>query len=566
MLVGVMGLGRTGRTRGRLAKSKRRLISGVRSSVARAATQLGKGWTAGAAGAVIAALSGASACSLDARSPGVESSSLRGSDAVGAAPDAGTGAGAASRPPATGSPDAASASPATSGSEAQGTGPAQAPPAMPGEMPTTPDPAAQPVVPAAPVTLTIVGDGAAFGVVSSNPPGLRCSAPPCSATFPSGTAVSLSATVDAASGLGVSAWSGPGCSGLEGCNSLLTQDTTISVSFAPANRVFVTSVSRAGDLGGLTGADALCQQQANLANLGGGNFIAFLPTDTTNAYDRLAGSRGWARTDGRLVFDTVVNDYATGTTNAMFYPIRVDERGNDVGSLLVHTGSWIDGNAFPGETTCGNWTSASTDLHSMGDSAAQGQGFNSVGASSCSQPAPLLCFEVGRNVAVKPTPVAGRVAFLGSTHALGGGLVAADARCQSEAAGVGLAGSFKALLASSTASAESRFNLSGSPWVRADGIRIAPTPRAFFESQLLEAAPNVSADGRSYDEGDGIWGGAVSATVAGTAASTCNDWTSTTEQGLNGRSGYSTSDSFYFSVVPDIDCSFAAARLICLQE
>ena len=66
------------------------------------------------------------------------------------------------------------------------------------------------------------------------------------------------------------------------------------------NKMFVTSMGFTADLGGLAGADARCTAAARAANLTG-TFVALLSTRTVSAFDRLAGSSGWIRVDGRPV-------------------------------------------------------------------------------------------------------------------------------------------------------------------------------------------------------------------------------------------------------------------------
>ena len=63
-------------------------------------------------------------------------------------------------------------------------------------------------------------------------------------------------------------------------------------------RIFVTSTTYRSDLGGLQPYDAACQQRADAASLGG-EYKAWLSTDTENARDRLTQSTVfYVRTDG----------------------------------------------------------------------------------------------------------------------------------------------------------------------------------------------------------------------------------------------------------------------------
>ena len=89
-------------------------------------------------------------------------------------------------------------------------------------------------------TLTVVKAGTGSGTVTSSPAGITCGST-CSAPFASGTSVTLTAT--AASGTVTSdpssdvnavftGWSGGGCSGTGTCTVSLTQNTTVTATFA----------------------------------------------------------------------------------------------------------------------------------------------------------------------------------------------------------------------------------------------------------------------------------------------------------------------------------------------
>lgn len=92
---------------------------------------------------------------------------------------------------------------------------------------------------------------------------------------------------------------------------------------ASANRVFVTSTRFNGNLGGLTGADAKCQDRANAANLGG-TWKAWLSDSTTSASSRLNHSNSsYVRTDGKVV----ANNWADLTDGTLQNPIEITELG-----------------------------------------------------------------------------------------------------------------------------------------------------------------------------------------------------------------------------------------------
>jgi Tol biopolymer transport system component len=92
--------------------------------------------------------------------------------------------------------------------------------------------------PAAGVVLTVrlQGEG---GLVTSVPAGIACP-PTCSAAFPAGTAVTLSATVTLPGGA-FGGWQGGNCTGTGPCLVTLTVPVEVASRFAPPGRVILTS-------------------------------------------------------------------------------------------------------------------------------------------------------------------------------------------------------------------------------------------------------------------------------------------------------------------------------------
>ena len=139
----------------------------------------------------------------------------------------------------------------------------------------------------------------------------------------------------------------------------------------PEMGVFITSVGLGdgGNLGGLEGADAHCQQLAANAGLGYRSWHAYLSTQgaaAVNARDRI-GEGPWANANG-LVMATSVDNLHFDNSN-FNWTFMLDENGNQFASRIdgdpdftehdVLTGTQIDGTAFPdgSDMTCSNWTS-----------------------------------------------------------------------------------------------------------------------------------------------------------------------------------------------------------------
>jgi Protein of unknown function (DUF1554) len=157
---------------------------------------------------------------------------------------------------------------------------------------------------------------------------------------------------------------------------------------------FVTSVkSPTGNLGGLPGADNLCQRLAAAAGAGNRVWHAYLSVARdldnrpTNARDRI-GSGPWVNANGVVVAGDLNALHARRGDAAVF----VDERGQRIAGQWagstgpvehdILTGSNADGTLMSG-MTCNDWTSNSSSLAAqVGHSDGLGPGGNPAGALS----------------------------------------------------------------------------------------------------------------------------------------------------------------------------------------
>ncbi len=292
-----------------------------------------------------------------------------------------------------------------------------------------------------------------------------------------------------------------------------TRKNLVFVTLEP--RVTPAEVRARGGGDMLAGGDAICAEHAALGGLPG-TYIALLSGGTIHAVDRLAGSRGWYRLDGLPFADTPASLF---TARQVFYPIVHDARGTVQATRTVMTGTGEDGKA---RNDCQGWT-ATTDAQPVfsGNSTDGSDGWSSRYIPGCASALHLYCFGIGNTAPVAITPQAGRRAFVSQPWTPGGGLAAADARCQQDATAGGLTGTYRAMLATSTASAVSRLAMTGTPWVRLDGIPIVAAPGDLATKQLL-APLSLKADGQTY-YGQKVWSGATQPTL--TSSSTCVNWT-----------------------------------------
>jgi hypothetical protein len=105
----------------------------------------------------------------------------------------------------------------------------------------------------APVAVTVVRAGLGNGSVTSAPAGITCGTT-CSASFPSGSSVVLTATPAGGSVLG--GWSGGGCSGTGTCTVTPTSAMTVTATFASSATVGLTVTVSGGGTGTVTSAPA----------------------------------------------------------------------------------------------------------------------------------------------------------------------------------------------------------------------------------------------------------------------------------------------------------------------
>ncbi len=328
-----------------------------------------------------------------------------------------------------------------------------------------------------------------------------------------------------------------------------------------ANYVFVTSSEHTGALGGLAGADAICQQRATEASLPG-MYVAYLSTSTNSARSRLDSARGWQRTDGLPVIDLP----SQLTSYLAWYPVSLDEAGNDVRPISeqVWTGSKVN-SQVDGVATCMDWT-VTTPLRGAVGRAGSGakrlanDDRTLTSTRACQEMHRLFCFELGLRTAALPAAPAGKLVFLSSQtwKPNAGGVASADAVCQTEAAQASRMTTFKAALAPAGISVESRFAASSEPRVRADGAIVAPDTANFFAATFTVSHVMMDAAGVPVAD-DLTWAGDPTSTTGA-----CANWTSTTgpaDAGFND----STTRALRFRGTGQ-DCGLAGARLLCLED
>jgi hypothetical protein len=154
--------------------------------------------------------------------------------------------------------------------------------------------------------------------------------------------------------------------GIIGVGLVLAQPAPGPMSFFLSSR----GSGNGGNLGGLAGADRICQDLAQAAGHGALTWRAYLSTqgqNAVNARDRI-GPGPWFNVRGARVAANVEELHSSANRMAAF--TNLDERGNQIpGSGFapnrhdILTGSQPDGRAYPAgaDMTCNNWTSSSDE-------------------------------------------------------------------------------------------------------------------------------------------------------------------------------------------------------------
>ncbi|MEZ4447878.1 MAG: hypothetical protein R3B09_00275 [Nannocystaceae bacterium] len=156
--------------------------------------------------------------------------------------------------------------------------------------------------------------------------------------------------------------------------------------------IFASSVLYAGDLLGLTAADATCKELADAADLENpGAFIAWLSTPSLSMADRIEPSQvKYVRSDGALIADGWA-DLVDGT---ILSPINKDELGGDATEMgeMAWTGTKIDG--LVDTRHCNSWTSGSfTNEGLTGWLTGADFQWTQLGVLKCNFEAHLYCIE-----------------------------------------------------------------------------------------------------------------------------------------------------------------------------
>ena len=156
-------------------------------------------------------------------------------------------------------------------------------------------------------------------------------------------------------------------------------------------RVFVTENVYSGMLGGLAGADKICQDLADSASLGG-TYKAWLSDSTASPSTRFVHSTGpYELVDGTRI----AANWAALTDGSLRAPITLTEWGNLVSdAYYVWTDTYVDGSGGTSGEHCENWSSGSaTDGGFRGVDTDAGSNWTQSGSDTCDTSHHLYCFQ-----------------------------------------------------------------------------------------------------------------------------------------------------------------------------
>ncbi len=170
---------------------------------------------------------------------------------------------------------------------------------------------------------------------------------------------------------------------------------SIDVSAVDPNHraVFVTTATFNSNLGGLKGADAKCQAEADGAAsiVPSGTYLAWLSDGTNSPDTRFTKSSHPYMLPERT---KIAEDFTDLTDGSILHTINMDPTGKPVGHVEFWTGTKADGTTAQHSQTCGGWVGSYLNAYGMvGSPTRSGTLWSSVPHRFCKRSYKLACFQ-----------------------------------------------------------------------------------------------------------------------------------------------------------------------------
>lgn len=179
---------------------------------------------------------------------------------------------------------------------------------------------------------------------------------------------------------------------LDAVNLQTTMTLATNANSTASHRVFVSSTTYQGNLGGLSGGDAKCQQQADGVGIGG-NWRAILSDGSTSAVNHISVLSSGVK---NMAGSTVATNSADLWDNVISTPINLTE-GVITSNIEVWTGT--NGNGTSHASTCSSWsnsgsgTNGRTGLSSVSGTGSTSDDWTSFRSRACNGLRALYCID-----------------------------------------------------------------------------------------------------------------------------------------------------------------------------
>jgi hypothetical protein len=288
--------------------------------------------------------------------------------------------------------------------------------------------------------------------------------------------------------------------------------------------LFVTSEKFTGNLGGLSGADGICQRLAppHLSDL---DWLAALSDTRTDAIARTDGFTGPVRDlRGRLLSDRFPRLF----DGQLLEQVHITEHGGVSPEQFAWTGTGYQGLGRGGGwvlPNCVDWQTDSQSVNGSGGDigSSNWEWANTPVSRSCKREAPVYCIGLPKE---RLNSRALRL-FVSSQRYTGNmrGIAGADAACNTLAQSAGLTGRYLAVLNTSQQAARQRWSINARV-VNSRGDPLAESVEKLFSSEIdlsVDEAGNTLAPWAIQN----IWIGRNSGSSGSGNPPNCRDWNTT---------------------------------------